>query len=431
MTMNSCKSNSWKLRGIIALGIVAIAFPLTIPEGYSQTSGGTWQSVTQAPTNGLANPLLLTDGTVIIHQTLTTTWYKFTPDNTGNYVNGTWSQIASMPSGYGPEFFASAVLPDGRVIVEGGEYNLVAGSETVAVWTSLGAIYDPIGDAWTAVSPPSGAGWLNTDGTGMCNGGIGDAPSIVLPNGTFLIGAACANPSVDALFDATTLSWSGTGAPQSYQHEQGYTLLQNGKVLTIDTHNPHGARAYDPATGTWASIAQPPVQIGDMCGTDEIGPALTRPDGTIVAFGGYTGCAANPTAIYTPSTDSWIQGPNLPAICGANGTTFCNSADVPAALLPNGNILFAADSGDDVAPSHFFEFTSNNAINQVADTASASNTRANAYNFLVLPNGQILATDFTNTVEIYTPTGGPNASWAPIVTSIASCVSPGGIYLVV
>jgi hypothetical protein len=35
----------------------------------------------------------------------------------------TWSQIASLPSGYIPSFFASAVLPDGRVIVEGGEYN--------------------------------------------------------------------------------------------------------------------------------------------------------------------------------------------------------------------------------------------------------------------------------------------------------------------
>ena len=28
-----------------------------------------------------------------------------------------------MASDYGPLFFASAVLPDGRVVVEGGEYN--------------------------------------------------------------------------------------------------------------------------------------------------------------------------------------------------------------------------------------------------------------------------------------------------------------------
>jgi hypothetical protein len=69
---------------------------------------------------------------------------------------------------------------------------------SIDVWTSLGAIYDPRADVWTPVAPPSGPGWINTAATG-CNGGIGDAASIVLPNGTFLLSAACANPPVDAL----------------------------------------------------------------------------------------------------------------------------------------------------------------------------------------------------------------------------------------
>jgi hypothetical protein len=38
------------------------------------------------------------------------------PDIHGSYVNGTWSPIASMPAGYGPLYFGSAVLPDGRVV---------------------------------------------------------------------------------------------------------------------------------------------------------------------------------------------------------------------------------------------------------------------------------------------------------------------------
>ena len=161
---------------------------------------------------------------------------------------------------------------------------------------------------------------------------------------------------------------------------------------------------------------------------------MTRPDGTVVAFGGNTGCTASPadpTAIYTPSSNSWATGPNVPAICGTGGTTSCDLADAPAALLPNGNILFAASAGYGTSPTHFFEFTTANVINQVADTVFfASSSGAYYYNFLVLPNGQILATDFSGYVEIYTPTGSPNAAWAPTITSVASCVIPGNSYLV-
>jgi hypothetical protein len=42
-------------------------------------------------------------------------------------VNGTWSQVAS-PSGYSPLYHSSAVLPDGRVIIEGGEFNTTSGA---------------------------------------------------------------------------------------------------------------------------------------------------------------------------------------------------------------------------------------------------------------------------------------------------------------
>ena len=47
-------------------------------------------------------------------------WYKLTPDNTGSYVNGTWTKMASLPTGYRPYAFASAVLADGRLVIVGG-----------------------------------------------------------------------------------------------------------------------------------------------------------------------------------------------------------------------------------------------------------------------------------------------------------------------
>src|ERR1700751_5928819 len=68
------------------------------------------------PNLGVGNPLLLTDGTVILHQACGRAWYKLTPDSFGSYVNGTWKPIAALPSGYGPLYFGSAVLADGRVV---------------------------------------------------------------------------------------------------------------------------------------------------------------------------------------------------------------------------------------------------------------------------------------------------------------------------
>jgi hypothetical protein len=169
------------------------------------------------------------------------------------------------------------------------------------------------------------------------------------------------------------------------------------------------------------------------CGNYEIGPAVTRPDGTVVAFGGNSGCTASPadpTAIYTPTSNTWIQGPNVPALCGAGGTTSCTLADAPAAMLPNGNILFAASPGAYKSPTHFFEYTSANAINQVADDVHfASTSSSYYYNFLVLPNGQVLATDFSSYVEIYTSTGSPQTTWEPAIASVPSCVVPGVSYI--
>jgi len=54
---------------------------------------------------GLGNPLLLTDGTVILHQACCPQWWRLIPDAFGSYVNGTWKRIASLPQGYAPLYF--------------------------------------------------------------------------------------------------------------------------------------------------------------------------------------------------------------------------------------------------------------------------------------------------------------------------------------
>ena len=173
------------MRILRILAVVVLGLMISITFAASQT----WEPLNNQPTFNPGVMLRLTDGTVIMHSepnclTCTTTdyssWYKLTPDSSGSYVNGTWTQIASLPSGYAPLYFGSAVLPDGRVVVEGGEYNCASGSCN-AVWTNQGALYDPLKNTWTPVQPPKG--WTT----------IGDAQSVILPNATCRPTAAQSN----------------------------------------------------------------------------------------------------------------------------------------------------------------------------------------------------------------------------------------------
>ena len=106
---------------------------------------------------GAANPLLLTDGSVIVQDAGCQDWWRLTPDNHGSYANGTWTQIASLPSDYSPAVSTPPPFyPDGRVIMSwAGEYNVVDGVFFTPAWTAEGAIYDPIADVWTSVAPPT------------------------------------------------------------------------------------------------------------------------------------------------------------------------------------------------------------------------------------------------------------------------------------
>ena len=412
---------------------------ITGPRFVGGPTSGVWEAVTAAPNNniGWGNPVQLFDGTLMVQDAGSTDWWRLTPDSTGNYANGTWSELALLPvingTQYSPLYHSTGVLPDGRVIVMGGEYN-----NFVPVWTNLGAIYNPATNTWTPVAAPKGPGWST----------VGDAESIVLASGTYLQASCCAYPDQDALFRPLSLGWTPTRGPsgegQPYQDEQGYTLLPNGNVLTVDIWTyyptitqPTGAEQYLPGQGIWVSAGNTPVSLVDppQCGNYEIGPSILRGNGTVFYFGGNTGCVAgaatDPTAIYNTATGQWSPGPTVPSICGTNGTTPCSLPDAPAALEPNGNILFAASSGYGDNPTHFFEVTPTNTINQVADELYyASYSGAYYYNFIVLPSGQIFATDFSGTAEIYTPASGPISAWAPVVTSAPTSLTPGSTYTI-
>lgn len=353
-----------------------------------------WQPLNHQPTFPAGAMALLTDGTVLVHQEQSGTgnWYKLTPDNTGSYVNGTWSTAATLPAGYGPLYFSIAVLTNGRVVIEGGEYNNGAQD-----WTNKGALYDPDANTWTMVTPP--AGWT----------GIGDAPSAVLSNGTYFQANTLTTQA--ALFDQNHQTWTATGTGKfDVYDEEGLTLMPNGNLLDVDAYvfkgDPTGKNyeIYNASTGTWSVAGTTPVQLWDSCGGSfELGPAVLRPDGTIFQAGA-NGCGAGHTAIYDTHAGTWTAGPDFP--------DSLDIADGPAALEPNGNVLMMASPGVFGTGAVFFEWDGSH-LNQVAGPPNGPSDSSFYGKMLVLPTGQIMFTDFSSDVEIYTPASGGNPAWKP------------------
>jgi len=395
-----------------------------------------WTPLTNPPPFGTPGTMLLeSDGTVLVHNEPdnnttggTTDWWKLTPDSQGNYADGTWSQIASMPAGYSPLYFASAILPDGRMIVEGGEY---IGEN--AVWSSEGAIYNPLTNTWKQVAPPPG--WTN----------IGDAASEVLPDGTFMLQHPCntclTNPdnTVDAaLLNPRTLTWQvipglGKNDPND---EEGWTLLHSGQLLTIDTWVPGQTQLFSPRTQSWTfnGNTDPNGNPLDPWPVVEIGPQVEMPNGNVFVPGAGSSTQEPPaacttdvptqTALYAAGT--WVAGPQIPAIGGEE----FDSTDGPGATLPDGDVLFDASACVYNTPTHFFLYNEgSNAITQIPDAPNAANDTSYATRMLVLPNGQILFNDGSNEMEVYTAGGTPNPAWAPTITHLsATTLTPGGTY---
>jgi hypothetical protein len=361
----------------------------------------TLQTLVHQPPGGAGISFLLTDGTVMSQGNQLSNWVRLTPDNKGSYVNGTWKQAGSLPSGYVPDAFASAVMVDGRLVIVGGEYN----NGNFAL-TNLAAIYDPLKDKWTALGHPKGWGY------------IGDSPSAVLPDGRYVVGRKLDHRL--AALDPATLQWTelNDAGKSDFNAEEGWTLMPDGSILTYDVKNaPHSER-YISSQQKWVSAGSTIVDLHSPYGPGciqygggcyyppgEVGPGILRPDGTVFATGSGSNGGNGPghTAIYHPSTGKWTVGPDFP-----NGDS---AGDSFAVLLPNGNVLVLGSSGA------LYDWDGTNlTIDKVGGVDP----------ILVLPTGQVLA--LGNSVDVYNPTGTYQTSWAPVITSFPKTVARGSTY---
>jgi hypothetical protein len=355
--------------------------------GVGIASSQTWTPLTNQPGVSLGPMLQLRDGRILVHEEQAGNprdWWILTPDSTGSYVNGTWSSGGQLPENYSPFYFGSQVLSDGAtVVIEGGEYNF-----GTADWTTLGAIGTVSGSTftWTLNSPPSG--W----------GTIGDAESTVLANGNYMQANCCT--AQNAIFVSPNV-WTATGSvKQSNNDESGFTLLTNDKVLTVDAkHNSAcststGSELYDQGTGVWSCGPNTTVQLYNP-GDEELGAAVMMYNNKVIQFGGNVVA----TNVYDVTANTWAAGPTP-----AGGL---DQADGPSALEPNGKVLAMLSPGLFASGCQFVEYDP--VANTLTNTANPTNCPADSSfvgHLMILPTGQIMFTDLSGLVEVYTPAAG-------------------------
>lgn len=221
---------------------------------------GTWTdlSATMPAGEGPQMGILLSNGSVMFHNAgISDQWLELSPDNTGGYENGTWSHLTPMDAKR--LYFASNVLPDGRVFVLGGEYSSPGGELTT------GEIYDPVKDSWTDIQDvpfPS----------------FGDDPTAVLPDGTVLAGkySTSSYPYGTAIYNPSTNSWApgGTSIHNNSADEEGWTKLSDGSILQYDIlpvaspyANASDNPSLDPTTGITLSAS---IYAKDWAGNPRI-----------------------------------------------------------------------------------------------------------------------------------------------------------------
>jgi len=378
-------------------------FVLAVPGGLLAQ---TVKNLKNPAPDGVIVPYLLTDGRVLGQGGNGNDFWTLTPDINGSYLNGTWKQVASLPSGYDPYAQAAAVLADGRVLQIGGEYNF--GNFDL---TNLCAVYDPAANTWAKLAAPDGWDY------------IGDSPSTVLPDGTFLLGQKITKKM--ALLDPKTLTWTAMGSKgkADFNAEEGWTLMPDGTVLTYDVKKAPNAEKYLPNKQKWVNASNTIVDLHQpyegggcldyggpklYCPPGEVGPGILRPDGTVFATGAVpTGSNTAHTAVYHPGKNpadpgSWTVGPDFPS-GDAAGDDF-------AALLTNGRVLVEGNSG------RLYEF----------DGTKLSSGPFGGGSLLVLPTGEVLI----GGEQLYTSTGTYKPGWAPKILTFPASVTRGTTYTI-
>jgi hypothetical protein len=364
----------------------------------------TWTALTNGAPAGVEAMVLLSNGTVMAQNDGGKGWELLTPSSTGSYINGTWSWLSNSIDTR--TYYSTQVLENGNVYVAGGEYGTGGAN---------GNVLNTLTNTWTAI--PNGVGsYIDADSEILPNGDVLEAP--VYP----------ATSGYTYLYNPTSNTW--TTGPKMYRgsdaDERSWVKLADGSILSPDGE--YTSERYIPSSNTWVNDATTTIPQTDSEG--EFGQGALLPDGKVIFFG-----TGSTTEIYTPSgynSTTGIYSPNgtTPGSFSAGPTlpTGLGTDDAPAAVLPDGNVLFSIGPIDSYSgPSSFYVY--NYQANTIALAAGAPTETDPPYvnRFLDLPDGTVLMSVDGSTLYDYNDGGTTLTAPTPAITSIVQ--NSNGSYL--
>jgi len=166
--------------------------------------------------------------------------------------------------------------------------------------------------------------------------------AVLLSNNLVLVSGGSNGTSTlksSELYDTVKNTWTTTGEMSTARTNHSAVLLSNGKVLVTGgfdgTNALKTAEVYDPSTGKWTATTT------GMVFSHTYHTSTLLPDGKVLIAGGILGPANNAdatsTEVYSPTTDAFTPGPNLPEPRQGQTTT----------VLKNGKILLVGNSNGD------------------------------------------------------------------------------------
>jgi hypothetical protein len=229
--------------------------------------------------------------------------------------SGKWTATGTMIEAR--KGFTATLLPDGTVLVAGGDGGYVAAE-----------LYDPRTGKWTATGS-------------MAEGRFGHTAT-PLADGTVVVagGCACSEPGALAsaeLYHPSSGKWTATGSMAQARIFHRAILLADGRVLAVGRNFSGGAGAadlYDPSSGRWSATAS----------TALAGPTALLPDGRVLVAGsGDDDATARSAELYDPRSGRWT----------ATASMLNAHAGATATLLPDGTVLVVG--GSLVAPAELYD----------------------------------------------------------------------------
>ena len=207
----------------------------------------------------------------------------------------TWSAAADM--GFYRWGHTATILPNGKVLVAGGEGTAVVGGcgPNCAQKLSSAELYDPATNAWTSLPDmhaPRGYATATLLNNGLVLVAGGESVYDPDPNVQTYVPTASAD-----LFDPATNTWSSAATMATARFEHVASLLPDGRLVVAGGFDSRvggvkAAEIYDPSTDTWSTAA-------DMSTTRWFGSAISLDDGSVLVVGG----AGGPSYAYLASSE--------------------------------------------------------------------------------------------------------------------------------